>query len=104
MHTVIIDGADLEYFKQVTRDGLMGGYGELEAVQLYITDEGHVQLGTNGYTSQPFGRPNAPLPQERKYENIEQALEEAEIEDTPQHHDDEKAPEGSGNPYANVPE
>lgn len=96
MHTVILEGNDLQMFREYCRMGLEGKLGDLTrhdaAVQLYVQDDGRIVLGTNGYTSDPMGRPNAPL-----------------VQAIPQHTvDGRPAPttngEGSGNPYANVPE
>lgn len=78
MHTVILEGNDLQMFREYCRMGLDGKLGDLTrhdaAVQLYVQDDGRIVLGTNGYTSQPMGRSTNPV----------------------------VAQEGSGNPYANV--
>ena len=89
MHTVILDGADLVKFQDYMQMGLDGRLGDIQAVQFYVQEDGRIVFGTNGYTSEPLGRPNSPLAQP-VYSNPEEALEEAVIA------------EGSGNPYANV--
>lgn len=102
MHTVIIDGQDLDYFRSVVSDGLYGNLGSITAVQLYVNDNGRIVLGTNGFTSAEFGRPNAPLAHpndtdgfttfpQQDHSAAENAAARAEAE-------------GSGNPYANVPD
>jgi hypothetical protein len=79
MRTVILEGNALARFREYCRMGLDGQLGELTAVQVYIDDNGQLVLGTNGFTSEPMGRAvnnfMAPTPAE-----------------------------GSGNPYANVPQ
>jgi len=95
MHTVIIEGSDLQYFQMLTNGARNGNYGELRAVQLYVTDDGKLQLGTNGYTSEPFGRPNAPLVHPNETDGVTTFPgDEGDARNFP--------PEGSGNPYANV--
>lgn len=121
MHTVIIDGPELEYFVSVCRHALSGDYGTLSSVQLYVEDDGRIVLGSNGDTSRAFGRPNAPLGQHSSDESvaaIKEAYEAAALANSPADdahklpgyvagHDVSShavIPEGSGNPYANVPD
>lgn len=61
MHTVIFEGNDLDQFKSLVESALRGDLGTLRAVQLYVQDDGRIVLGTNGYTSQPIGRPTSDL-------------------------------------------
>lgn len=79
MRTVILEGNALARFREYCRMGLDGQLGELTAVQVYIDDNGQLVLGTNGFTSEPMGR---------AVNNF--------VAPTPA--------EGSGNPYANVPQ
>lgn len=105
MHTVIIDGGDLDYFKTLVRDALDENYGDVSAVQLYVEDDGRIALGTNGYTSAPIGRPNAPLVQ--TFTSPEQALEEAVLQEDTQASAEQVMAElqqQHGNPYANISE
>lgn len=91
MHTVIVDGQDLAYFASICQDALSGQLGSLRAVQVYVQDDGRIVMGTNGYTSQPFGRPNSDLSHsghEARMNNL------ASLNHNPD--------EGHGNPYANV--
>lgn len=97
MHTVILEGNDLQMFREYTRMGLEGQLGELSTVQLYVQDDGRIVLGTNGYTSEPMGRPNAPLPQPTTGDSYPDPEIPATIRNRVNG-------EGSGNPYANVPE
>ena len=103
MHTVILEGNDLQMFREYCRMGLDGSLGDLSrhdaAVQLYVQDDGRIVLGTNGYTSQPMGRPNSPLTQA-----VPQHTVEGRYAPTFRDEGDRRnfPPEGSGNPYANV--
>lgn len=80
MHTVTIKGGELDYFRGIVRSALQGSYGDLSEVKVSIDDNGQVAFGTNDYTSALIGEPSAPLSQ------------------------GDSRPEGSGNPYANVPD
>lgn len=80
MHTVIFEGNSLVNFLDFMNNTISGVHGKISAMQLYIQDDGTAIFGTNGYTSESLGKPNAPLT--------------APIY-VAQH---------SGNPYANVPD
>ena len=113
MHTVILEGQDLQYFGQCVQGGIAGDYGPTSAAQVYVLDDGTLQLGINGHLSQPFGRPNAPLVHPNETDGVttfSDPVAEAEavaaLANTPSDEGDSRnfPPEGSGNPYRNVPD
>lgn len=108
MHTVIIDGSDLDYFQSIVATASNGGLGELTAVQLYVNDNGRIVLGTNGFTSAEIGRPTAPLAHPNDTDGVTTFGESGSDAEANQvaalANGRMSQEEGSGNPYANVTE
>lgn len=110
MHTVILEGHDLDYFADIVARGTNGHYGVPTVVQVYVQDDGQLVLGMNGMTSRAFGRPNSALVQDTPTPEqavVQEAEEVAALANTaPSDEGDTRnfPPEGSGNPYANVPQ
>ncbi len=52
---VIIDGADLEYFRAILTHGLSGQLGDIREVRLVVERESML-IGANGRCSENFGR------------------------------------------------
>lgn len=88
MHEVKIAGSDLSYFASIVQSALAGDYGDLSEVTVTVHDTGQLQFSTNDVATGHFGDPVAPLVGE-----VTNLLSSITVNN---------APEGTGNPYANV--
>ena len=98
-HKVIINGSDLNYFKTIVHDALNGNLGTVNAVEVTVDDNGRLMFGLNGYQSSRIGQVEGTIVALQDTRTTEQVMGDLQANDVRPSH-----AEGSGNPYANVPQ